>query len=276
MNKKKLLGTIAFSAILAASAWASVGGNIVAEINGKSLSREEFERRYKENIKIFKFTPPTKASVLNDIINFELGVQEAKRLKLEEKPEIQERLDAVLYQALVEEKLKDKFEKAVAVSDREARDFCHRNPAIRTSHIFVPLPVAALKTAEAAAYKKANMALAALKSGTKFEAAAAKYSEGYAQSSGGDIGFQTKDKLDPAYYAAARKLSIGGYTPNIVRSQFGLHIIKLTGIKDCNSIDIPEWQRMVYDEKRSKIFEDYLRELRSKAKVSINQEFIKE
>ncbi len=275
MKKKTLLGTFAFSAILAVSAWASLGGNIIAEINGKSLSREEFERRYKENIKIFKFTPPTKASVLNDIINFELGVQEAKKLKLEERPEIQERLDAVLYQALVEEKLKDKFEKAVAVSDREARDYCHRNPALRTSHIFVALPVAALKTSESTAYKKANQALAALKSGTKFEAVAAKYSEGYAQSTGGDIGFQTKDKLDPAYYAAARKLSMGG-TSSIIRSQFGLHIIKLTGIKECNNIDIPEWQRMVYDEKRSKIFEDYLRDLRSKAKVSINQEFIKE
>jgi peptidyl-prolyl cis-trans isomerase C len=276
MKKKMLLGTIVLSAMTAISAWAALDSGVVAEINGKALSRDEFERRYKENIKIFKFTPPTKANVLNDIINFELGVQEAKKLKLDQKQEIQERLDAVLYQALVEEKLKDKFEKAVAVTDKDAREFCQRNPAVRTSHVFVSLPTAALKTSETKAYAKINEALAALKSGQKFEAVAAKFSEGFAQSSGGDIGFQTKDKLDPTYYAAARKLGVGSYTPNIVRSQFGLHIIKLTGVKDCNSIDIPEWQRMVYDEKRSKIFEDYLHELRSKAKVSVNQELIKE
>ena len=47
-------------------------------------------------------------------------------------------------------------------------------------------------------------------------------------------------------------------------------------IQDCEKINIPEWQRMVFDEKRSKIFEEYLGGLRSKAKVSINKESIKE
>ncbi len=181
----------------------------------------------------------------------------------------------MLYQALVEEKLKSKFEKAVAITDSEAKSFCERNPAIRTSHVFVALPVSSLKETEKKAAEKINAALTELKSGKKFEAIVAKYSDGYAQSSGGDIGYQTKDKLDPTYYASARKLGVGKYS-GPVRSQFGFHIIKLTGIQDCKNIDIPEWQRMVYDEKRSKIFEDYLRELRSSARVTINHELIKE
>lgn len=276
MKKKTLVGLVAFTAFSASIGWAALDSNVVAEINGKPLTRSEFDRRYKENVKIFKFTPPTKANVLNDIINFELGVQEAKKLKLDTKPEIQERIDAVLYQALVEDKLKEKFEKAVAISDKEARNFCQQNPAIRTSHVFVALPTAALKSAEDAAKKKIDSALSELKRGKKFEEVVAKFSDGYAQSSGGDIGYQTKDKLDPAYYAAARKLGVGKYTTAAIRSQFGLHLIKLTGIQDCKSIDIPEWQRMVFDERRSKIFDDYLKELRSKARVSINHDLIKE
>ena len=275
MNKKTLLSLTMLAALSATNGLAALDNNVVAEINGKPLSQTEFDRRYKENIKIFKFTPPTKANVLNDIINFELGVQEAKKLNLDTKPEIQERLNAVLYQALVEEKLKTKFEKAVVISDSEARSFCQRNPAIRTSHVFVALPTASLQEAQKKAEQKINAALAELKTGKKFEAVVAKFSDGYAQSSGGDIGYQTKDKLDPTYYASARKLSVGKYT-GPVRSQFGYHIIKLTGVQDCKNIDIPEWQRMVYDEKRSKIFEDYLRELRSSAKVTINHELIKE
>ncbi len=262
-------------AILGVTAVAAPG-DAAAVINGKEISKEDFQRRYKENIQIFKFTPPTKANVLNDIINFELAVQEAKRQGIDKKPEVMERINAVLYQSLIEEELSDKFKKVVDVSDKEARDFCRRNPAVRTSHVYVALKPAALKAEEEAAYKKIKEAQAAIAGGMQFEQVVAKYSEGYATGSGGDIGFQSKDKLDPTYYMEARKLRPGAITNQPIRSQFGLHIIKLSSIQDCATINIPEWQRMVFDEKRAKIFEEYLGGLRSKAKVSINQEAIKE
>lgn len=249
--------------------------NVVATINGKELSKEDFDRRYKENIQVFKFTPPTKANVLNDIISFEVAVQEAKKIGLDKDPQIQDRLNQVLYQALVDAQLSEKFKKVVDVSDKEARDYCRRNPAVRTSHVYVTLKPASLKSEEEAAMKKIKEAQAAIKGGMSFDKAVAKYSEGYATTSNGDIGYQTKVTLDPTYYMEARKLSVGGQS-DIVRSQLGLHIIKLTGVQDCNAINIPEWQRMVFDEKRTKIVEEFFSGLRSKAKISINKELIKE
>src|SRR3989344_1114646 len=174
--------------------FAALDSKVVAKINSKEISKEEFDRRYKENIQIFKFTPPTKANVLNDIINFELAVQEAKKIGLDQRPEIQERINAVLYQSLVEHALSEKFKMAVDVTEKEARDFCRKNPEIRTSHVYVPLKTAALKAEEEAAYKKIHAAQKALAKGKKFEAVVAEYSEGYATNTGGDIGFQTKDK----------------------------------------------------------------------------------
>ena len=53
---------------------------------------------------------------------------------------------------------------------------------------------------------------------------------------GGDIGYQMKDRLDPSYYAAAIKLKQGQYTTKPIRSQYGLHIIKLTGKLPCGDI----------------------------------------
>ena len=250
--------------------------NVVAEVNGLAITKDDFDRRYKESLKIFKFTPPTKANVLNEIISFELGVQEAKKLGIDKDPKVQERVNAVLYQSLVEHQLTEKFNRAVDISEKEARDYCKKNPPIRTSHIYVALKTAALKAEEEAAYKKIKEAQAALNSGTPFEKVVAKYSEGYATGSGGDIGFQGKDKLDPTYYMEAKKLKTGAITAQPVRSQFGLHIIKLVGIQDCNSINVPEYQRIVFDEKRTKIFDDYLSGLRSKAKISINKDMIKE
>ena len=249
--------------------------NTVATIDGKALSKEEFDRRYKENIKYFKFTPPTKANVLNDIIKFELGVQEAKSLGLHSKAEIQERMNTILYHALIDQELAKKF-KSIEVPDAEVKSYCKKYPEIRTSHVYVPLPTAALKATETEAYAKINAAKEELKKGKSFEAVVGKYGEGYAVSSGGDIGFQTKDKLDPTYYEEAAKLNIGEMTKKPVRTQFGLHIVKLTGKRSCSDIDVDTWKRMLYDEKRAKILEDYLNGLRAKANVTINKSLIAE
>lgn len=257
------------------TARAALDANTVATVDGKTISKDEFERRYKESLNNFKFVPPTKANVLNDIINFELGAAEAKRQGLDKNPVVQERINAVLYESLVESALGEKFNKVVNVSDAEAKAFCQKNPEIRTSHIFVPLKTAALKAETEEAQKKIHAAAAALKSGKKFEQVVTQYSSGFATATGGDIGFQTRDKLDPAYYAAALKLSMNGVSAP-VRSQYGLHIIKLTGKKSCNEVDLPEFKRMVFDERRMAIFSDYLKGLRSKAKVSINEELVKE
>jgi len=262
--------------LLATSASAAVNANTVAEINGQALSREEFDRRYKENIQFFKYEVPTKANILNDIINFELAVQEAKKLGLDKDPQVVERMNSVLYQSLVERQLAEKFKGPVDVSDKEARDYCRRNPAVRFSHVYVQLKPAPLKADQDAANKKIREAQAALAKGTAFEKVVAQFSEGLSSSAAGDTGYVTKVQIDPTLYAEARKMKVGQVSSTPVRSQLGLHLMKLTGVQDCANINIPEWQRMVFDEKRAKIFKDYLGSLRAKAKVEINNELIKE
>jgi peptidyl-prolyl cis-trans isomerase C len=257
---------------------AALDKETVADVNGKKITKEDFDRRYKENLSFFNYAEPTKANALDSIIKFELGVQEAKRLGLDKDAQVKERQDAVLYQALVDKQLSEKFKGAVEISEKEARDYCQRNPAVRISHVYVGLKPTALKSEEASALKLIKEAQAALAKGEKFEKVVANYSEGYSAATGGDTGFVNKMQIDPAIYAEARKLSVGQTAKNPIRSQLGLHIVKLTGIQDCNgkNINIPEWQRMVFDEKRVKILENYLSSLRSKSKVSINDELIKE
>ncbi|MGZ3694187.1 MAG: peptidylprolyl isomerase [Bdellovibrionota bacterium] len=264
--------------LLATVSHAALDKETVADVNGKKITKEDFDRRYKENISFFNYTEPTKANVLDSIIKFEIAVQEAKRLGLDKDPQVKERMDAVLYQSLVDKQLSEKFKGAVDITEKEARDYCQRNPAIRLSHVYVGLKPTALKTEEASARQRIKEAQDALAKGEKFEKVVANYSEGYSASTGGDTGFVTKMQIDPAIYAEARKLSVGQVAKAPVRSQLGLHIVKLTAIQDCNSktMNIPEWQRMVFDEKRVKILDNYLSSLRSKSKISVNDELIKE
>lgn len=264
-------------AVLPFTARAAPDPSVIADVNGKKVSKEEFERRYKENISFFKYGAPTKQNVLHDIINFEIAVQEARKLGLEKDPQVQERMNTVLYQALVEHQLASKFKSAVDISENEARAYCKKNPAVRLSHIYVPLKPAALKAEEAEANKKVQALRAQLASGRSFEkVVAGNPDQGISASTGGDTGYANKLQLDPALYAEARKLGVGEVSQRPVRSQMGLHIVKLTGVQDCGKINIPEWQRMVFDEKRTKILQDYLSSLRSRAKVSINEELVKE
>ncbi len=273
MLKIVALGLVLFPFV---SAHAAPDPNTVAEINGKKITRDEFDRRYKENIQFFSQSAPTKENVLNDIINFELAVQEAKNLGIDKEPAIQERMNTVLYQAVVERQLAGQFKSVVDVSEKEAKDYCKANPAVRISHIYVPLSISALKAEE----EKANEKIKALQSklgSTSFEkVVAANDMQGPSSTTFGDIGFANKMQLDPAIYAEARKLSVNEVSKKPVRSKLGLHIVKLTGIQDCGAINIPEWQRMVFDEKRTKIFQDYLSSLRKRGKVSVNEALIKE
>jgi peptidyl-prolyl cis-trans isomerase D len=93
---------------------------------------------------------------------------------------------------------------------------------------------------------------------------------------GGDIDYQTRDRLDPTYYETAVKLGSPGKVSGIVRSQFGYHIIKLTAIRRWEEVDKAQIKRLVFEEQRSKIFEKYMAELKNKASVSVRSELIKE
>ncbi len=275
MNYSLIILFISTLAILSpVQVQARMSRNTVAIIDGAPLSKKEFDRRYLENIKNFKFVTPTKSVILNDIVNFELGLKEAKRLGLHKRASVQERMNYVLYESLIKEVLGKRINN-IQVSDKEVLSFCKRFPELRTSHIYIPLTITPLSVEKREARKKASQALRNIKSGMSFKDAVSKYSTGYAVPVGGDIGYQMKDRLDPAYYAAARKLKVGQYTKKAIRSQFGLHIIKLIEKKPCKRVNMAEWKRMIYDEKRSKIQRRYLAKLRSKAKVEINHQLVK-
>ncbi|HTL13032.1 MAG TPA: peptidylprolyl isomerase, partial [Bdellovibrionota bacterium] len=199
----------------------------LARVNTKVITLEEFNDKYKENLKFFHFNKPSKESVLEDLIKRELGVQEAKKQGLDKDPEIRERMETVLYHALLEKKLGKEFEK-INISDAEAQKFYDKNPEIRTSHIFISVPADADKKKESEARAKIEEILDKRLGGEKmgFPEAAQRFSEGPSAPMGGDIDYKTRDQLDPAYYAAAVKLGRPGKVSGIVRSQFGFHIIK--------------------------------------------------
>jgi parvulin-like peptidyl-prolyl isomerase len=249
----------------------------LARINKTVISLEDFNKKYHESLRFFQLKQPTKGDILQELIKRELGIQEAKRMGLDRDPEVIDRMNTVLYHSLLEKKLTKDFE-GIHISDEEAKSYYEKNHEIRTSHIFVALKPNASVKEQKEAYERIKKIRDEHLAGVKmsFAEVAQRYSEGPAAPMGGDIDYQTRERLDPTYYETALKLSSPGKVSDIIRSQFGYHIIKLTAIRSWEEEDKAQVKRMVFEVERAKIFEKYMGTLRNQAKVVVHPELLKD
>ncbi len=67
-----------------------------------------------------------------------------------------------------------------------------------------------------------------LKQGANFESLAREHSTCPSKSSGGDLGWFGPGKMVPAFESACKGLGMGSLS-DVVQTQFGYHLIKLTG-----------------------------------------------
>jgi len=97
---------------------------------------------------------------------------------------------------------------------------------VQTRHILITVPRGADAKTEAAAKAKAEDVLKQVKAGGNFADLAKKYSDDPgSKDKGGELPLYPTSQLDPAYSKAAMALN-PGQTSDLVRSQFGYHIIQ--------------------------------------------------
>ncbi len=114
-------------------------------------------------------------------------------------------------------------ESAASVAGKEER---------RASHILIKLPQGADASAEQAAMAKAQSLRAKLLAGTDFATLARTNSEDPGSATqGGDLGFVGRGALAKEFEQALFALKKSGELSAPVRTSYGLHLIKLTGVK---------------------------------------------
>ncbi len=120
-----------------------------------------------------------------------------------------------------------------AVSDAEIQAYydAHQNDyktqeQVKTRHILISVAKGADAKTDAAAKAKAQDVLKQVKAGGNFADLAKKYSDDPgSKDQGGELPLIPTSSLDPAYAQAAMALN-PGQTSDVVRSQFGYHIIQ--------------------------------------------------
>ena len=248
--------------------------SVVATVDGITITKAQFEKEYTKHLLNVSTEKVTKEAVLDKMIARVAGIKKAKSAGLERNAIVKEKMETILYHAQISKDLEPKFKKIV-VTDKDVSDYYKQFPEYRTAQILFRLPTNAKKEIIQSNLKQALKIYNTLKSKPDtFSQLANKFSQTNSAPNGGDTGFQPSIRLAPQYFAAINGKKNGFITPP-VETQFGIHIIKVLGVKTEKDINTALYKKIIYDRKRDAILNDYFKELRKKSKVKINKSNLK-
>lgn len=200
----------------------------IATVGSERITVKEFEDAYAKNNggweKGAEASLEERERFLDLLIKFKLKVQEARAQGLLNDSTIQQELKSygtsiatsyMLDKELVEPNVRKLFERKLE--------------EVRASHVLIRVNPNASPEDTAAAYEKAMKAISLVPT-MSFDTIAVAYSEDQSASfNRGDLGWFSGGRMVPEFEDAAYSLPVGEYTRKPVRTQFGYHIIKVTG-----------------------------------------------
>jgi peptidyl-prolyl cis-trans isomerase C len=293
---------------------ATVNGSVITKSEVDS-EREKLARQFQGKIppdQIESILPKLWKQALENLINLRLLNQEAdsKNIQLDNEaidkqiqqissrfPDPEKFKEQLSAMGISEEKLRDeigaslriekllesKSGKKEEVSEDDIKDFYQTHPEnfemperIQASHILIKIDPGDTPEVKEQKRQKLSDIREQIENGADFAQMAREYSDCPSKSRGGDLGVFERGRMVKPFEDAAFQLKVGEVS-DIVETQFGLHLIKLT--------DRQEGQVMPLDNAREKIIyylnrqkhedaiSDYLTDLRSKAKIDYSEGF---
>jgi peptidyl-prolyl cis-trans isomerase C len=249
----------------AASPSATDAANAVAIVNGKPISKTEFDL-YVQNIlqqqqqqQQTELTAEQKSQVLDQFIGMKLAADAAEKSGVAKQKKVEDQLalarmnvivDAGLQKYLEEHPvtdadLKPEYDAQVAAMPRE----------YHARHILVEDKATA------------DTVTKDLQGGADFAKLAEQKSKDPSSKSGGDLGWFTLDTMVKPFSDAVAALQPGQLTAQPVQSQFGWHVIKLEESRAAAPPAFEEVKERVKVLVQRKKLQSYLDELRKGAKV---------
>ncbi|MDY0384623.1 MAG: peptidylprolyl isomerase [Geobacter sp.] len=245
---------------------------VLATVNGSTITSADFDREVKalpEYIRGMADTPQGKKELIDTLVMRELILQQAAKEGLDKGKEIDEKLAELKKRIVVDTYLKKKVETDAKISDEELKKFYEQNldkfksgEQVKASHILVK------------SEQEAKDILAQLKGGTAFEELAKAKSVDTSASKGGDLGWFGKGNMVPAFEKAAFALKEGQLS-GIIKSEFGFHIIKLTGKRAAGTRSFDEVKEQItaalMPSKQQQIFMQLKEDLKKGAKIELKE-----
>ena len=96
---------------------------VIATVNGEKITKSELDKEYLLNKYVVSNDPVTMKKVLTDMINKKIGIDRAKKNKLDKNEVVKQKMEEVLFHAQVSKDLEPKFQQ-ISVTDKDVEDFC--------------------------------------------------------------------------------------------------------------------------------------------------------
>lgn len=237
-------------------------GEILAKVNQSILSIDDFNTIVED--------PDLPIGVLNEHVDewveTELLYQEAKRLKLDEKPEIALQIRELERYVLSAELLRLKIESQVEVSEERLQTYytAHQDEFKRDEDEVHVEGVSFFDESVAdKVYQK-------IRQGVSFDQIMDDYD-------GSDFGYMTSSwELSPEIAETAFKMRVGQISKPIV-TEMGVHIIRVIDTKPAGSVRVfeaikTELGERLSNENYTKLLNEYLENLRSNADIYVDLE----
>ncbi|WP_413205612.1 peptidylprolyl isomerase [Rhodospirillum sp. A1_3_36] len=240
---------------------------VVARVNGHEIPYSAVEDRFAE----MKAAQPQLGAmplsmvydhILNSVVEADLVTQAGRDERLENDPEVQKRMAALLdrliagayMQKVVDETVTDEAIKAEY--EKRKAEFVPAKE-VHARHILV-------KTED-----EAKEIIKELDGGADFVELAKTKSTGPSGPQGGDLGFFTKDRMVPPFAEAAFAMEPGTVSKEPVKTDFGWHVIKVEEIRDTAFPALSEVEEDIKNELANKAVGDRIEALKKKAEISL-------
>lgn len=247
-----------------------IGSASMQQMVDSVLLTQEAERR--------KYTADPKA-VAKGIAKVEKDAGGAEQLNVALKQQglTRARFEKVIRDSEITKQLLQKLSEGIKISDEKVAGFYKDNPdyfkapeEVSARHILIKVAKDASPEVDKAAKDKAAAARKRALAGEDFATLATEVSEGPSAAKGGQLGFFSRERMVKPFADAAFALKPGGIS-DVVRTQFGYHVIKVEDHKDPRVVPLEEVgdrirQGLTRDEQGQRV-KALLTELREKAKI---------
>ncbi len=261
----RLAGLLIVGALVSAPALAAGKGDAKAEgitVNGQTIPASTFNAILAEQkAHGAPDTEEVKTAIREALIRRELLVQEAKKKGLDKKNEVQLQIEQARQEILGRAAVMD-YVKAHPVSEDKLKKEYESiktqagNIEYKSRHVLVE------KEDEAKAI------IAKLDKGEKIADLAKQSKDPGSKDNGGDLGWSAPAAYVKPFADAIKLLKKGEYTKTPVKTDFGYHVILLEDSRPLNHPPYEQVKPQLQQRAQQQVVEEYLRDLRSKAKVN--------
>jgi peptidyl-prolyl cis-trans isomerase C len=270
---------------------AEQAGEALVKIGDDTITVGEFADRLAEQSPYLRArfnSPERRREFLDNMVRFELLAKEAERAGYDEHPEVVRSAKQVMIQQMMREEFEDAIQLS-DITDEEIRAYYEENRSefqkpqqVRASHILIKNRVVAQRTLDAILANPTDVSFFRRTAETRNE-------DAVTRDRFGDLRFfarpeeasEEEGEIPDAVREAAFTIEqIGGVHPELVQSDAGYHIIKLTGRRAALNRTLEEARRPIQNrlwrERREARVQEFINGLRDGAEIEEHLDLLSE